>query len=71
MAFKERSSTRFRNQGNNGHLNLIGASEQAKSPQRNDQTDDTHFCPQCGAVMTWWRNSLFCAHCGWREGCCD
>jgi len=49
------------------------AKPEKRSKQVSDesQSDDRFHCPFCGSLMTWWRGSPFCPHCGWREGCCD
>jgi predicted amidophosphoribosyltransferase len=45
--------------------------EVAVENRQPDREPDKIFCPQCGAVMTWWRGSPFCPKCGFRGGCCD
>lgn len=71
MAFREKNPVQPRNQNSNGRTRLPVDDEPPKSSQRGEQIAKVHYCPQCGAVMTWWRGGPFCSRCGWREGCCD
>lgn len=49
----------------------VETEKQPKQVSGNKETDSLFHCPFCGSIMTWWRGSLFCPRCGWREGCCD
>ncbi|MFN3420357.1 MAG: hypothetical protein ACK40X_01350 [Armatimonadota bacterium] len=71
MALESKNFSRPRNQNGSGRLKLTESDRQPKGLYQGEQDTKANFCPQCGAVMTWWRGLPFCSRCGWREGCCD